>query len=184
MGTMTLGSCELVSPCHDATVHIPDCARYPRGLFGQQETNYFGDIMRLADSSDRVERVESLQSGMDYVLIDEALVDRCLDNGGGDRGYPDTSRSQFPSKMLSKRVKARLGRGVRGGRSRRDCLSRPHRSNVYDTPCYLPFDHIPRHGLCNKEKRFVDAQVSIVVLDGVIKEGFRNEDPGSIHEVP
>src|SRR5262245_51569540 len=183
MDTMTLGSCELVSPCHDATVHIPDCARYPRSLVGQQETNHFGDIMRLADSSDRVERVESLQSGMDFVLIDEALVDRCLDNGGRDRVYADSSSSQFHCKMLRKRVKARLGHGVRGGRSRGDCLSRPHRSNVYDTPSYLALDHIPRHGLCNKEQRFVDAQVSVVVLDGVIKEGFRNEDPGSIHEV-
>src|SRR5262249_60861143 len=100
MDTMTLGSCELVSPCQDATVHIPDCARYPRSLVGQQETNHFGDIMRLADSSDRVERVESLQSGMDFVLIDEALVDWCLDNGGERRLFAGAATVQLHCKEL------------------------------------------------------------------------------------
>src|SRR5262245_5932399 len=120
---------------------------------------------------------------MDFVLIDEALIDRCLDNGGRNRVDADASTSQLHRKMVREGVKACLGHRVRGGRSRRDCLPGPHRSNVYDTPGHLPLNHIPRYRLCDKEQRLVDAQISVVVLDGVVKEGPGNEDPSSIHQV-
>jgi hypothetical protein len=146
----------MVPPGHYPAVHIPDRASHPRRLIGQQETDHFGDFPRLADSSDGVEAVETLQSGVDLLLFDEALVDRGLDHRGRDGVHPDASAGQFHCEMLGERVKAGLRQGVGGGGSRGDCLLGPHRSNVHDAPTRLPRDHVPRNRLRDKEQRPID----------------------------
>lgn len=71
-----------VAASHYAAVDVPDRSGNPACPVRQQEGDDFGDILRRADTADRVEAVEALQR-IEYLgLWNEALVDRTVYHGG------------------------------------------------------------------------------------------------------
>ena len=94
----------LVAPRHDATVDVEYRAGDPTGLIREQIRDGVGDVGRGADSSQGMERRESIQRRVDLVLRYPPLQSGGLDRGRRHSVDADLVPGKLDGQVMGERV--------------------------------------------------------------------------------